>query len=181
MPISIKRYPNRKLYDTQSRRYITLAQLATMLRQGDEIQVVDYATGEDLTALTLSQIISEQERRSGGFLPRPVLAGLVQAGGATLDVMRQALNSPLDLLRNVDDEIQRRLEALVAQGELSEAEGAHLLEKLLSVGRRLPPASLDVEQTVRRVMDARGVPTRSDLQKLIDQMEALSRQLDRLG
>ena len=65
----IKRYPNRKLYDTEAKQYITLSGIAELIRQGGDIQVSDYATGEDLTALTLSQIIFEQEKKQSGFLP----------------------------------------------------------------------------------------------------------------
>ena len=61
MPI-IKRYPNRKLYDTAAKQYVSLDGIAAMIRRGDEVQVVDHATGEDLTTLTLTQIIVEQEK-----------------------------------------------------------------------------------------------------------------------
>ena len=84
MPI-IKRYPNRKLYNTASKRYITLEGIAKLIRRGQEVQVVDHVTGDDLTALTLSQVIFEQEKKRGDFLPRSVLTGLIQAGGETLD------------------------------------------------------------------------------------------------
>ena len=72
MPI-IKRYPNRKLYDTDAKRYITLDGIAELIRDGAEVQVVDHTTNEDLTAVTLTQIIFEQEKRNSGFLPKSVL------------------------------------------------------------------------------------------------------------
>ena len=59
----IKRYPNRKLYDTEAKQYITLEGIASVIRSGQEVQVIDHVTWEDLTALTLSQIILEQEKR----------------------------------------------------------------------------------------------------------------------
>ena len=68
MPV-IKRYPNRKLYDTESKRYITLDGIARLIRKGEEVQVIDHTTDEDLTAVTLTQIIFEQEKKKGGFLP----------------------------------------------------------------------------------------------------------------
>ena len=79
--VLIKRYPNRKLYNTQSRGYVRLESVADLIRQGHEIQVIDHASGEDLTAVILSQIILEQEKKQAGSAPRAVLAGLVQAGG----------------------------------------------------------------------------------------------------
>jgi polyhydroxyalkanoate synthesis repressor PhaR len=94
MPV-IKRYPNRKLYDTEAKRYITLDGIAELIRNGAEVQVVDHTTDEDLTAVTLTQIIFEQEKRNSGFLPKSVLTGLVRAGGDTLNTLRRNLKSPL--------------------------------------------------------------------------------------
>jgi polyhydroxyalkanoate synthesis repressor PhaR len=79
MPV-IKRYPNRKLYDTERKQYINLSDIARMIRQGKEIQVLDHATNDDLTALTLTQVILEAEKKQAGFLPRSLLSGLIRAG-----------------------------------------------------------------------------------------------------
>lgn len=79
--ILIKRYPNRKLYNTHTRGYVRLESVAELIRQGYEVQVIDHASGEDLTAVILSQIILDQEKKQAGSTPREVLAGLVQAGG----------------------------------------------------------------------------------------------------
>jgi polyhydroxyalkanoate synthesis repressor PhaR len=100
MPV-IKRYPNRKLYNTEAKEYITLEGIAALIRQGEEIQVVDHATGQDLTALTLTQVIFEQEKKRRGFLPQSVLTGLIQAGGERMSTLRHALATPLDLARQV--------------------------------------------------------------------------------
>ena len=90
MPI-IKRYPNRKLYDTEAKRYVTLDSITQMIHEGQEVQVVDHETGEDLTNLTLSQIIFEQEKKGSGLLPRALLTNLVRAGGDTFEQVRRAL------------------------------------------------------------------------------------------
>ena len=136
MPI-IKRYPNRKLYNTASKRYVTLEGIAKLIRQGQEVQVVDHATGDDLTALTLSQVIFEQEKRRGDFLPRSVLTGLIQAGGETLDSLQRALAAPLGFLQQVDQEIEGRLQDLIRRGEMEEEDARRLLNKLVDQGRRL--------------------------------------------
>ncbi|MCB0135660.1 MAG: polyhydroxyalkanoate synthesis regulator DNA-binding domain-containing protein, partial [Caldilineaceae bacterium] len=69
MPV-IKRYPNRKLYDTESKRYVTLEHIAQMIQQGEDVIVTDHESGEDLTNLTLSQIIFEQEKKGSGLMSR---------------------------------------------------------------------------------------------------------------
>ena len=103
--IIVKRYPNRKLYNTDAKSYVTLDQLAELIRTGEEVQILDHHTGEDLTAVTLTQIIFEQEKKQGGYLPRSVLTGLIQSGGQTLANLRRSLASPLDLFHHVDLEI----------------------------------------------------------------------------
>lgn len=77
----IKRYPNRKLYDTEAGRYITLEEVAALICDGHEVRVVDHVSGEDLTALTLAQVVLEQARRRAEDLPLSVLTGLIRAAG----------------------------------------------------------------------------------------------------
>jgi polyhydroxyalkanoate synthesis repressor PhaR len=175
----IKRYPNRKLYNTAASQYITLDEIAELLRGGKEVSVVDSATGEDMTAQVLSQVIAGQEKRRGGYIPGPVLAGLVQAGDATLDVMRRAMLLPLDLFRHVDEEIQRRIEALVKQGDLTQAEGMLWLERLLTLSPR-KATDLAIEREIRRIMADQGVPTHDEFQHLVEQVDALADKLDEL-
>ena len=62
-PKVIKRYTNRKLYDTVESRYVTLDEIAAMIKEGVEVRIVDNRTKEDLTSVTLAQIIFEEEKR----------------------------------------------------------------------------------------------------------------------
>ena len=175
MPL-IKRYPNRKLYDTEAKQYITLDGIATLIRQEKEIRVVDHASGEDLTAVTLSQIILEQEKRQDGFLPQTVLTGLVRAGGERLSTLRRALASPLDLARHVDEEIEERLQALISRGELAAEEGRRLRDQLLRQENAPLEPTLSAEK-LKRYLEDKGVPTQEDLQVILDQLEVLAAKL----
>jgi len=83
---TIKRYPNRKLYDTGESRYITLEEIATFLRSGGEVRVVDSRSGEDITAVTLAQVLVGEEKRSRPVLPGQRLMSLLQTGGDYLKV-----------------------------------------------------------------------------------------------
>jgi len=76
---TIRRYSNRKLYDTQASHYVTLAQIAAMIRAGDDIQVVAKDTGKDLTAATMAQILFE-ETKQGQALPVPGLRKIIVSG-----------------------------------------------------------------------------------------------------
>lgn len=176
----IKRYPNRKLYNTDEKRYITLDNVAELIQRGADVHVIDYSTGEDLTAQVLSQVIAGQEKKRSGFLPRPVLAGLVQAGGATLDGLRRAMLLPLDLLRNVDEEIQSRIERLIESGDITQEEGKRWLDRLMSAS----PLSITdevIEREIKNILDEKGVMTREDLLGLTARLEALSKKIESLS
>lgn len=177
MPV-IKRYPNRKLYDTEAKQYITLDGIAGLIREGQEVSVIDHATGDDLTAVTLTQIIFEQEKKRKGFLPQTVLTGLIQAGGETMGTLRRTMASSLDLARQVDEEIEQRVQALISRGELAAEEGRRLREKLLKQETRPANAALPNEQELERMLSERGVPTQDDLQQILDQLDALTAKLD---
>ena len=69
----IKRYSNRKLYDTEDKRYITLEQIQQLVKDGQDIKVVENQTGEDLTTVTLSQLLLEQEKAEAERLRQSVL------------------------------------------------------------------------------------------------------------
>lgn len=79
----VKRYANRKLYDTQRSRYVTLEQIADMIRAGEDVKIVDNNSKEDLTAITLAQIIFEEEKKAS-FMPLATLRNIIQSGGESL-------------------------------------------------------------------------------------------------
>lgn len=177
MPV-IKRYPNRKLYDTDAKRYITLNEIAALIRAGQEVVVMDHATDEDLTAVVLTQIIFEQEKQQKGFLPKSVLTNLVRAGGDTLGTLRRGLTLPLDLWRHVDEEIDRRVQDLISKGELAREEGLRLREKLLSPMAAASDTAVPSQAELERILADHGVPTREELERLHAQIEALSTKLE---
>ncbi len=96
MAYVIKRYSNRKLYDTQESRYVTLEELEELIRAGKEISVVDVSTGEDLTSVTLAQIILENERNHRATLPTAFLHQLIKHGEAWQDFVQKSLKSSLE-------------------------------------------------------------------------------------
>jgi polyhydroxyalkanoate synthesis repressor PhaR len=81
----IKRYANRKLYDTQRSRYVTLDQIADMIRGGDDVKIVDNNSKEDLTTVTLAQIIFEEEKKQKSFLPLHAMRNIIQSGGERIE------------------------------------------------------------------------------------------------
>jgi polyhydroxyalkanoate synthesis repressor PhaR len=85
MPRVIKRYGNRKLYDVQGSAYVSLDDVATLIRAGETVEVVDNVTGEDITAQTLTQIVLEEGKRGQSVLPTELLHDLLRRGGQVID------------------------------------------------------------------------------------------------
>lgn len=94
----IKRYDNRKLYDTEASSYVSQKDIAAMVRRGETVRVIDNTTGEDLTAQTLTQIILEEGKESGTLLPTDTLHGLLRRGGQALGQATEQVKSGLDEL-----------------------------------------------------------------------------------
>jgi polyhydroxyalkanoate synthesis repressor PhaR len=101
----IKKYANRKLYDTRTSSYITLDAIAQLVRDGHEIKVVDRDSGQDLTQVTLSQIVLEEEKRGPARLMDAGGEVIHDRGQALLDYVRRTLNVPADIRSKVE---QRR-------------------------------------------------------------------------
>jgi polyhydroxyalkanoate synthesis repressor PhaR len=108
--IVIKKYGNRRLYDTLGSRYVNLDQIAALIRQGRELRVIDAKTGQDLTRVTLTQIITEDAKDKPTGLPLELLRQLIMAS----DQVRQEfvmwyLKSAFDTYEKVQDAVQSRL------------------------------------------------------------------------
>jgi polyhydroxyalkanoate synthesis repressor PhaR len=98
----IKKYANRKLYDTRTSRYITLEGIAELVRAGHEIKVVDRDNGHDLTQVTLSQVVLSQEKRGPARLVDAGGEVIAERGQALLDYVRKTLNVPADLRNQME-------------------------------------------------------------------------------
>jgi polyhydroxyalkanoate synthesis repressor PhaR len=110
MAIVVKKYANRRLYDTSAGRYVNLEDLAAVIRKGEEIQVLDAKSGEDLTRVVLTQIIVEDAKGQTTGLPLELLRQLiVSSDRAGREFMMWYLKSAFDAYRNVQDTVQAKL------------------------------------------------------------------------
>lgn len=107
MPRQIKRYGSRKLYDTTESCYVSMQELAELIRRGEKVEVVDNKTGEDVTVQILTQVISEQGRR-GSFFPSGLLHDLIKAGEDALHASEGAVTSSVKhLQQNVEGFVEK--------------------------------------------------------------------------
>lgn len=94
----IKRYESRKLYDTEESRYVSLEEIATWIRQGQEVRVVDNASNNDVTSQTLTQVILDEGRKGTSFLPSELLHDLVRMGERAVNTGMEQVQHGVDRL-----------------------------------------------------------------------------------
>jgi polyhydroxyalkanoate synthesis repressor PhaR len=147
-PVIIRKYANRRLYDTSSRRYVNLEDVAALIRQGLEVQVVDAQTGEDLTRVILTQIIVEDAKGQPTGLPLELLRQLIVASDrAGQEFIMWYLKSAFDAYHKVQETLESRL-GDVRAAALSPL---NLVKNLFT-----PPSSAsetEIEQLRRRVAE----------------------------
>ncbi len=113
--VMIKKYNNRRLYDTEKNAYVTLAALSEMIKEGRQIEVIDAKTKVDVTAFTLTQIILEEAKSKNFLLPVPLLHLMIQFGENVLSeffekYLQQVLNNYLAYKTSVDAQFSKWLD-----------------------------------------------------------------------
>lgn len=120
----IKRYGNRKLYDTSESRYITLDEIARLVRSGSDVKVIDNENGDDLTAITFAQIILEEEKRRSSLISLGLLRELVQHGEDTLADLRSRVEKSVEAIGTIGEKAGRRVQEMVSGAVTGDREGA---------------------------------------------------------
>jgi polyhydroxyalkanoate synthesis repressor PhaR len=180
MPRIIKRYSNRKLYDTEDKRYITLEQIQQLVKDGQDIKVVENQTGEDLTTVTLSQILLEQEKRKEGKLPKSFFMDLVQRSSSTVvDFMRKNVLQYFDSSLLTEETLTENVDQLVKAGELPQEEATQLKDEIKSRTQTFKQR-LDelVERRVQDVLAKLNIPSKAELERLQQRLEELTKKLE---
>jgi polyhydroxyalkanoate synthesis repressor PhaR len=129
----IKRYANRKLYDTEHSRYVTLDQISEMIRNGDDVKIVDNKTKEDLTTVTLAQIIFEEEKKQRSFLPLGAMRNIIQSGGEWFAEAQRRVQSILPGKKAEGEEGNGDPDAPAVEAEPQTAEQGEAAEKKKSL------------------------------------------------
>ncbi len=134
----IKRYQNRKLYDTSQSRYVTLNDIGDMIKTGEDIKIIDNQSKEDLTSLTLTQIIFEQEKKKKSLLPLSALRDIIQSGPSqVVDYVANKADEVVHTISHARDEVEDYIENMIKKGDLSLEEMRHLLKQF--VDRNIKP------------------------------------------
>lgn len=176
----IKKYPNRKFYDMEDKRYVSLDGIASFVRAGEDVHVVENESGEDITGPVLSQILREQGKK-GDAPPLSLLTALVRRGSGRLDQLRSYFRSSVEALHTLEQELQENIDALVERGEISLSEAQELREELLVRARDRQRATEErILQEVEASLVRLDVPSKSELERLDSQLEEIDAKVDSL-
>jgi len=164
MSVLIKRYANRKLYNTQTSRYITLKGIAELIDAGDDVRVIDNETGEDITNVALSQILVDHERSSSAA-SRTMLSELISRGGDALyGALRRGVGDASDGIEG----LQNNLRKIVKDRERD----ASKLGEWIAVAT--PDFERVVQSAMERVFKLLDLPRRADIEALNENLRRVA-------
>jgi polyhydroxyalkanoate synthesis repressor PhaR len=170
MTVLIKRYANRKLYNTQTSRYITLKGIAELLEADEDVRVIDNETGEDITSVALSQILVDSERANRG-VPGSLLSDLIHRGG---DALYGALRKGVGDASGSIEDFQRNVRRVIKVRE----EESGRLGDWIALGK--PDVDRIVQNAMERVLRLLDLPRRSDIEALNENLGRVAEAIDRL-
>lgn len=169
--IIIKRYANRKLYNTRESQYITLAQIARLIDAGELVQILDKSSGEDITEITLAQVFVDDRRKRPGA---PPIEGLKDVFRSTSEQVRKQFTEPVSNIRQTFGESVNRL---LKTGEERANETRDSFQNWISEQTQV------LEDTQRRFEDRLKVVSTyvDDFKALHEQLEQLQGQVNKLA
>src|SRR5207248_7278977 len=190
-PKVIKRYTNRKLYDTVESRYVTLDEIAQMIKGDAEVKELDNRTKEDLSTVTLAQIIFEEEKKRSQ-MPLGVLREIIRHGGEAVAVFYQdkvgnRLSERLEEMKNrteaLRENIEQKVRGVTSLLRGSEEKGTSPVKEVLAAGQTaVEEFRAKVDQSVKQALDSFGSGAMAqEIEKLQRKIEALEKKLEQLG
>lgn len=143
--VIIKRYQNRKLYDTENSTYVTLDDISQIIRRGEDVRVIDNKTKEDLTSVTLTQIIFEEEKRNKSNLPLTALRKIIQGGGdAIIDLVSKTTETAYEKIHHARENAENLYDKLRRDGD------ENILSEML---QKTQSFSKNIEDKIKSTVD----------------------------
>jgi polyhydroxyalkanoate synthesis repressor PhaR len=173
----IKKYANRKLYDTTDKRYVSRKRLSELIKKGEDIRIIDNETGEDLTASIVSGLIATSKGKSGATVSSGVLIQLFRKGGNALtDYAKKYVSLFQRSFVMAEDEIDQMVKKLVKNKEITKSEGNRLKAEIIGYTTSLKEwISETIDKRLKEILSATNLATKdqvSELNKRIHILEA---------
>lgn len=177
----IKKYANRKLYDTTDKQYISLDQLAELIKAGEEVVIVDNRSGEDITSSIVSQLLARDKKEDDTEVPTSMLIQLLRKGSGTVfDYAKKYTSLFQGAVTMAEDEIDRLVAILVKDKELSETEGSRLKREITGYAENLKKWVGDTtDKRIKEVLNVMNLATKEQVLDLTEKIEELSKKIEK--
>lgn len=175
----IKKYANRKLYDTTDKKYISRARLSELIEQGKDIHIIDNETGEDLTASIVSSLIATKKGKAGRTVSSGVLIQLFRKGGnAITDYAKRYTSLWQRSFVMAEDEIDHMVKGLVKSKEITKAEGNRMKKEIIGYTNSIKEWISDtIDKRLREMLTATNLATKDQVSELKDRIHVLEEKL----
>ncbi|MDM8521952.1 polyhydroxyalkanoate synthesis regulator DNA-binding domain-containing protein [Desulfococcaceae bacterium HSG8] len=176
----IKKYANRKLYDTSEKKYVSLDELSDMIKAGEEVSIEDNETGEDITSSVVSQLLSRE--KNGSDDTSGVLVELLRKGGGTvISYAKKYTALWQNALTMAEDEVDKLVNLLIKNKEITESEGSRLKKEMMGYAENFKKwISNKIDQRVNEVMGKMNFATKEQVLALTAKIEELTDTVEKL-
>ncbi|MDX9789057.1 MAG: polyhydroxyalkanoate synthesis regulator DNA-binding domain-containing protein [Desulfobacterales bacterium] len=176
----IKKYANRKLYDTMDKQYISMEQLADLIRSGESVSILDNQTGQDITVQILSQLLSKDKRQNDSEVLTDLLSQMLRRGGTTIaDYAKRYTSKWQEAVVTAEEEIERIARQLLKDKDLSEGDGQKKKEEIKQyVGKLKDWISEKVDQRINDVLGMMNLASKDQVNRLAGEMTAIGARLE---
>ena len=177
----IKKYANRKLYDTVDKQYISLESLSRLIKDGEAVEIIDNTSGEDITSAVVSQLLAKEQKEKEE-VPSSILIGLLRKGSGTVsDYAKKSASLWKTALASAEDEIDKVFKTLVKDKDLSSAEASRLRKEIagyLTSSRKW--VTQQVDHRLKDALGAMNLASKEEVAELTRKVESLTGKIEQL-
>lgn len=174
----IKKYSNRRLYDSETSRTITLEDLVGIIAKGEDIQVIDNETGEDITNVTLAQVIVELEKgKRSEKQVAEILRELIVSGSAAMaDLAQRAINDSISVFSISKDKVSETVDRMIEEGKVAKEQGGKLVDELWNA---LKTSRNTFTKKIKELMGEKEMEfvTKTEMGKIEEKIDSLEKKL----
>ncbi len=180
----IKKYSNRKLYDTKEKRYVNLSEVSRLIREGVDLKVMDNKTKEDITSLVLAQIIVEQEKTKKIMLPSifSPLKLLKKGGEEMLNLSKKMLLAGIGTLSLTKEKANKIADDLIKRGELSQSESKEFVVDILDKAEKEKDRLIEkIKPEIDKSLEKMNFASKKCVDNLEKKIDDLGNKIDQLS
>jgi polyhydroxyalkanoate synthesis repressor PhaR len=175
----IKKYANRKLYDSTDKQYISMNRLSELIKQGEDIIIIDNETGKDLTASIISSLIARTKDQAENTVSSGMLIRMFRKGGAALtDYTRKYTSLWQKSFTLAEDELDSLVKKLIKDKEISKSEGSRIRTDIIGFTKAMKTwISKTIDNRIAEVLNVMNLATKDNVKQLDARITLLENKL----